>query len=92
MMKTLYFQYDNKITDCRFVWVAELSVVADQPIVRPLLDLLDAYEYGTITSEEQDELDAIEARIARYGFYFADCIEDLPTTKYDVIDEGDSCD
>jgi hypothetical protein len=92
-MKTLYFQYDNKITDCRFVWAAELGAVADRLIVRPLLDLLDSYEYGTLTSKEQDELDAIEARIARCGFYFADCIEDLPgPAKYDVVDEGDSCD
>ena len=93
-MKSLYFQYDNTITNDRFVWVAEIHITTGLPIVAEMLNLLDSYEFDTLTGVERNRLDTLEAEIARYGFYFADSIEDLPTirTRYEPVDEGDACD
>ncbi len=87
-MKTLYFQYGGKVSDCWDWWSAELSIVTDKSEAQLLIDLfrlLDAYEHDTITSEEQNELDTIEAKIACDGFYFADRLEDLPLLKYGFL-------
>lgn len=92
-MRSLCLQYDGKITDDRFVWAAEASHLVDQS-PRQILDLLEEYEYQTLNDEQYDELETLEITLAAHGFYFTDCIEDLPAVdaRYEPVDEGDNCD
>lgn len=94
-MRSLYFQYDGIITYDRFVWAAEASQFVDQSPCQ-ILDLLEEYEYLMLDDElyypRHEELEELEATLAAHGFYFADCIEDLPGRRYEAVDEGDSCD